>query len=290
MKTMSPENGYELGSHTCLRCGRPFIPKDLSPSHLARHPPRFCSRACGRRARHARVTLTCRQCGKSFVRKRYMQAWSTERGPFCSSKCYGAWQHINLVGLNRKRVKVPCHVCGAEIEKHPSARAVHNFCSRTCFARWRSSEEWSGSNNPAWLGGHAAYRGPNWMRQSASARRRDKDTCQRCSYQARNLSVHHITPFRLFKDYREANKLSNLRTLCPLCHGIEEQLFWAKHPELQDLSPFPTVVPKATCAKCQREFVPRSGATQVCGSCCNITCEHCGKRHFSRKAAFRSIK
>lgn len=78
----------------CLRCGQPFQPKDDRPSR----PARYCSRACGQPNRKARVVLTCRHCRQQFERKRYMRAWSQERGPFCSFGCYGAWQAANVLG------------------------------------------------------------------------------------------------------------------------------------------------------------------------------------------------
>lgn len=83
---------------TCQHCGKTFQPKDVSPSHLRRNPPRFCSRDCAGHHRQDRVTLTCRQCGKQFVRKAYMKDWSQERGPFCGFACYGAWQRLHTQG------------------------------------------------------------------------------------------------------------------------------------------------------------------------------------------------
>ncbi len=39
-----------------------------------------------------------------------------------------------------------------------------------------------------------------------------------------SLNVHHIEPFHNFKNSREANKLSNLITLCRPCHSKAEAL------------------------------------------------------------------
>ena len=82
----------------CQRCGKEFVPKEKSQAHLKRHPPKFCSHECGKYARLSRVTLVCRQCGKEFQRKKYMEKWSQERGPFCSFACYGQWQKENTTG------------------------------------------------------------------------------------------------------------------------------------------------------------------------------------------------
>jgi 5-methylcytosine-specific restriction endonuclease McrA len=54
------------------------------------------------------------------------------------------------------------------------------------------------------------------MAQKRKARARDDRTCQHCG--APGSDVHHIRPFRFFTDYREANELTNLITLCKPCH------------------------------------------------------------------------
>jgi len=71
-------------------------------------------------------------------------------------------------------------------------------------------------------------RGPNWERQRNRARARDGYRCRHCGAPerpGRAHHVHHIRPFRTFgyvrgenENYLEANRLSNLITLCPTCH------------------------------------------------------------------------
>ena len=78
----------------CERCGQPFVAMD----ERANRPTRYCSRACGQPNQKNRTQLTCRQCGTSFERKRYMADWSQERGPFCSFRCYGQWQQDHMQG------------------------------------------------------------------------------------------------------------------------------------------------------------------------------------------------
>ena len=234
------------------------------------------------------IQLLCEQCGISYTTKPYMATKSFRH--FCGFTCYGAWQKTHRVGMGRKRILVSCYTCGKDLERQPSAIQQRNFCSRKCLGIWRSSEDWTGTNNPSWLGGHAANRGPNWDRQRRAARTRDNDTCQRCGIMAVNLPVHHLKPFRLFDDYRDANVLENLMTLCPPCHGIIEQTFWATHPELADLSPFPMILPLQPCRACGQDFTPGSGAAAVCDMCCMATCAYCQHVFFSRRAAHRSIK
>ncbi len=95
------------------------------------------------------------------------------------------------------------------------------------------SEYLSGENNYNWKGGRIEYYGPNWYRQRRKARKRDGFTCHHCGKSEqeneRALDVHHIQPFRTFNyvtgendNYKEANKLSNLISLCRSCHIREE--------------------------------------------------------------------
>ncbi|HHX44865.1 MAG TPA: DEAD/DEAH box helicase [Chloroflexi bacterium] len=84
-----------------------------------------------------------------------------------------------------------------------------------------------------WTGVHVASRGPNWARQRDLARRRDGYKCQWCGAPerpGRQHHVHHIVPFREFgwspganEAYVQANRLSNLITLCPNCHRRAEE-------------------------------------------------------------------
>jgi len=234
------------------------------------------------------ITLTCEQCGKSYKTKPYMADKSNKH--FCSSACYGEWQKINNIGRGRKRIAVKCFTCGIEFEKQSSAVSEHNFCSRACFSKWRKSPDWSGKNNPAWLGGNTNYRGENWNQQRQAARIRDNNACQHCGRTGDNLPVHHKKPFHLFDDYREANQLDNLITLCPACHSAADIQFWKDNPHLINGRKFPNVAPVKNCRKCSKEFQPRSPRTVVCDACCTTVCEYCGKVFYSRKAVHRKVK
>lgn len=75
-------------------------------------------------------------------------------------------------------------------------------------------------------GGHEYYYGPNWYEQRRRARKRDGYVCRKCGLSdedhseeyGKSLHVHHITKFRKFEDYEEANRITNLLTLCRPCH------------------------------------------------------------------------
>jgi 5-methylcytosine-specific restriction endonuclease McrA len=90
----------------------------------------------------------------------------------------------------------------------------------------------TGENNPAWKGGSDKYYGQSWEAAREKCVVRDNRECRRCGMSEEHhkqahgcaLHVHHIRPFRTFADHKEANKLSNLITLCRECHGSVEGL------------------------------------------------------------------
>jgi len=80
--------------------------------------------------------------------------------------------------------------------------------------------------------------GPNWETQRNAARARDRFRCVQCgtaesaaesAAERRQHDVHHVVPFRTFgyipglnENYRLANELENLQTLCRACHTRAE--------------------------------------------------------------------
>lgn len=73
--------------------------------------------------------------------------------------------------------------------------------------------------------------GPNWTTQRRLALERDGHRCRTCgaSGEGSMLHVHHIRPFREYgyvpgqnENYKQANQLDNLATLCPSCHRRAE--------------------------------------------------------------------
>ncbi len=77
--------------------------------------------------------------------------------------------------------------------------------------------------------------GPNWEAQRNAARLRDGFRCQQCNTveprDGTQHHVHHLRPFREFgyvrgenENYKLANELDNLLTLCPSCHRQVESV------------------------------------------------------------------
>lgn len=79
----------------------------------------------------------------------------------------------------------------------------------------------SGKDHPMWIDGKDRYYGPNWDQQRQACLERDEYSCQSCNSED-DLHVHHITPLRVYEEYEDANKLSNLVTLCSSCHMTYE--------------------------------------------------------------------
>jgi len=74
-----------------------------------------------------------------------------------------------------------------------------------------------------WLNQPNNY-GPMWSKLRDKVRARDDYRCQVCGVRetGRAHDVHHRIPFRLFATPEQANQLSNLVTLCPVCHRQAE--------------------------------------------------------------------
>ncbi len=121
-------------------------------------------------------------------------------------------------------VRTRCTCCGKAIQVpqwlFEEGLRLH-FCSEACRKRWTSESDLDG-DGLIQLDGRPEYRGGNWEIQSQRARERDRYTCRICSVTERELGkqldVHHVIPFRLFQSPVEANKLSNLISVCHSCH------------------------------------------------------------------------
>jgi ribosomal protein S27AE len=75
------------------------------------------------------------------------------------------------------------------------------------------------------------YYGPDWKSVREKAIERDNAKCVSCGMTRathrekyeHDLHVHHITPLREIGDYKVANELQNLKTLCSICHTYTEK-------------------------------------------------------------------
>ncbi|WP_242698451.1 HNH endonuclease [Bacillus sp. SD088] len=211
----------------CAYCGNKLLRK---PSSISKS--NFCNRTCRTAYLRAngkntnqhlkkQITKICLACGEEFkvIESR------KETAKYCSRSCLGKANGERGKIQYRKRVKIQCTNCSRTLERKPSIIRQWNFCDSTCMAEYYTkSGAFSGENNLAWQGGDIDYYGPNWRSQRKKARIRDNFTCQDCGLTekeyGKELSVHHIIPFREFNgDWEEANRLTNLVCLCEHpCH------------------------------------------------------------------------
>ncbi|WP_273717076.1 HNH endonuclease [Alkalihalobacillus pseudalcaliphilus] len=91
------------------------------------------------------------------------------------------------------------------------------YCSKTC-----ANLGWKHLSIRRGIG--KKYYGSNWLEQRRRCRDRDNYRCVDCGITEneyeKEMSVHHVIPFVYFSDYKEANKLSNLVSVCEDCHRV----------------------------------------------------------------------
>jgi 5-methylcytosine-specific restriction endonuclease McrA len=206
----------------CDRCGKQF---ERPNWHAMREQRHYCSAEC----RFPPAIVACTWCGK----EKHIPPSAVKEYNFCNRRCLAAWRKgTNFSTRPNTQVTVTCETCGKSFLRQPNAikRSKHQYCSKKCFYE-AHRQTMSGDNNPAWRGGLEPYYGPNWERQARRTRQRDNHTCQHCGITEAELGkllhAHHIVPLREFhRDFRRANALSNLVSLCSHCHKLLE---W--HPD-----------------------------------------------------------
>jgi len=192
-------------------------------------PVTTCSLACRKALYYPdkRTTTTCPTCGKVFE---YLKTWPRK---YCSRLCAAKATVDNIDKWQPSLYTATCEQCGKDFETTPK-RTRGRFCSRRCHGDWLKEHAPTGEDHPSWKGGTIPYYGKDWRQQRRAARRRDNYTCQRCGITEdqlrRRLDVHHIRRFGDFSDYREANKVSNLISLCPVCHKTVEHATNGRQP------------------------------------------------------------
>ena len=207
----------------CEVCGKRI---ERVESAVRKH--NYCSKKCFISAYSNKKTVDCVWCGKKITRKAY--AIDNSEKHFCDRECERLWQKENppdtFVKFQKgcspwnKGLKGLHHSPATEFKKGQGSRGIP-FKPK--------DERLMGENNPNWKGGYAPYYGPDWYYQRKLARKRDNHLCQLCGIKenGRKHDVHHIISRRDFDDYKEANKLENLITLCISCHRKV-----GHHPEL----------------------------------------------------------
>lgn len=128
------------------------------------------------------------------------------------------------VGESPKLERVRCTHCARPVRVPAwlveEGLSLH-FCNARCRSEWKA-EVGAGVSTK----GRPSFRGGNWETQAGLARERDRFRCVSCGVTeealGRQLDVHHIVPYRMFGSSEEANRLSNLISLCSSCHAKRE--------------------------------------------------------------------
>lgn len=198
-------------STECPTCGRDDFKsrRGMRSHHTSRH---------GESLRL--IEFECTVCGETDEKEPHHY---NEDGPnYCSHACQGK-------DLDRKQ-EVKCAWCGGDLvrERSEYEKSENFFCGdKDCRSHWQRENVY-GENHPQFKPDYQDSYGPNWDRQAAKARQRDNYECQICGVPQeefdRALHVHHLTPRREFMDesgydYKQANRIDNLVTLCESCHG-----------------------------------------------------------------------
>lgn len=216
-KKCSQESQKIIKVVNCARCGKEL---KRAPWHADRPGNNYCSKEC----QSATKIINCEMCDK----ERVIPLSAEKEHNFCSRSCASRWQKVNGLGRQSTKVKFNCPICQTEFYRQPNQikRVKNQYCSKKCFYEAHQITM-GGKNNPAWRGGFDPYYGPNWKRQAYEARKRDGFKCRRCgileSDLSKKLHVHHIIPLREFnRDFKRANAIGNLMSLCPSCHKTLE--------------------------------------------------------------------
>lgn len=215
----------------CEYCGIRFLARRAV---VEKGEGKFCSNQCAHNGHYTRVDKICENCGITYQ----AYACRADESRFCSKECFDIYRTV----YNTK-VTCTCEICGKVFKTYRAeiAKGGGKVCSRECYPKYLSKMT-SGEKSHMWKGGTIEYYGPNWLFQRRKALARDNYICQYCGKKkpkSKNHQVHHIIPFRNFgyirgqnDNYKQANSLKNLITLCSGCHRKAENGAIAIQPRL----------------------------------------------------------
>jgi len=231
-------DGLTTISLTCEWCSEEY---EQPPAYADQNEHNFCSHDCysewltenNTGEDHplwngGDVEVSCETCGETLARPKHKI--ENAENHFCSAQCQGKYITKHRSGEDSphfQQITVGCDNCDDDVTRPPHRilNVENTFCSRKCRIEFQCGED-----HPRWRGGCEQYYGPTWPSQRRKTLERDEYECQDCGmtrdehYEqwGHDLEVHHKTPIKTFDDTAEANKLSNLITLCKRCHTERE--------------------------------------------------------------------
>lgn len=227
----------------CANCGKEITRSASTKRDGTASGVIYCNRSCydmhRHKIRHEVSSVPCANCGVNIP----SSTSEIKKGrKYCSHECrviHKKAKPKNCVNCNTLFTPVKLHKGMGRMISHNAGKT----CSPQCHNLWiRNNEErkrkiskaFTGDKHPNWQGGvsrgYGSYRGENWRSQRAKAKKRDGNKCIICGITnedhldtyGNGLHVNHIIPFHNFTDYKKANALSNLETLCVKHHGMRE--------------------------------------------------------------------
>jgi hypothetical protein len=191
-----------LRVRTCLDCGQADEIRKDNKALRCRPCARDAAPKPRRKGPRTATTLVCGQCGEPTLSRPSDNRGGGRR--YCSVSCRRAAQRS-------ARVERECVACGmlfsvARSVLSGKTNASARFCSRPCYETHLCRTD------------RTSGRGCRWDEHRAEALRR-APFCALCGTMKR-LQVHHIIPWRISHDNRQAN----LIPLCPKHHKKVEML------------------------------------------------------------------
>jgi len=148
---------------------------------------------------------------------------------------------------NYNSEKKECPNCGKGFIV-PAGEAERRItCSWKCRNEWWvKTGKMAGENGPNWKGGIDKRRGANWDEARQIVIKRDRNRCIMCSAtrKEKRIDVHHVIPYRLFDNDKEANNPNNLVCLCVSCHMKADRTYsqMEKIGPIESMAGLPMVV------------------------------------------------
>jgi hypothetical protein len=180
--------------------------------------------------------FSCPECGGTFKDYESRRSSKDEERNFCSRECKDTFEAN--AGLDTE-----CAECGSDVHVPPSQveqvggyQQKNHFCNKECESKFKK-REWRGEDHPTYSGGRLRQLGPNWHEQRRKTIQQDNNKCQECGMTMKEhkqkhdqeLHVHHKVPRKQIlsddptqQEFKLANSLTNLVTLCVSCHKTIE--------------------------------------------------------------------
>ena len=174
-----------------------------------------------------KVKVVCASCGRVF--EKCSCRVKERKNHFCSHKCHSWWDSLERIIEEKYNAPLKELLYVYYWGKNMRLEQMADVLETNAATLSKYMKRYGIALKPRQPPPDILYRGRSWIKQRERARKRDNYSCQKCGIKEsklnRELLVHHIIPLREFKprEYKEAHNLSNLITLCIVCHKKMEE-------------------------------------------------------------------